>query len=74
MPSQNGVWLIKKSLDYCIDYLKVLVEMISQKCQPRLGQKVHDPITMDTFKTTCPKWLRGVFEAYPKWVYFYQNL
>ncbi len=29
--------------------------MTSQKCQPRLGQKVHGIVTMDMFKTTCPK-------------------
>jgi len=44
---------------------KTLVEMISQKCQPKLGQKVHNPITMDRFKMTCLKWLRGFFYACP---------
>ncbi len=46
MPSQNGVWPIK---------------MTSQKCQSKPGQKVHDPIIMDKFKTTCLKWLKGFF-------------
>jgi hypothetical protein len=40
---------------------KWLVEMINQKCQFRLGQKVHGLVTMDKFKTTCPKWLGGLF-------------
>ncbi len=61
MPNQNGVWLIKKSFDYYVDKSKVLIKMTSQKCQPRHGQKVHGPITMDMFKTICPKWLRGFF-------------
>ncbi len=47
--------------------------MTSQKCQPRLGKKVHNPITMDTFKMTCPKLLRGFFYAYPKWIFLDQN-
>jgi len=50
---------------------KVLVEMTSKKCQPMPHQKVHGPITMDMFKTTCPKWL--FFYAYPKWVFCDQN-
>ncbi len=29
--------------------------MTSQKCQLKLGQKVHGPETMDKFKTTCAK-------------------
>jgi len=37
------------------DYSKVLVEMINKKCQLKLGQKVHGPVTMDKFKTICPK-------------------
>ncbi len=55
MPSQNGVWPIK---------------MTSQKCQSKHSKKIHDPITMDKFKMTCPKWLKGVFYACPKWVFF----
>jgi hypothetical protein len=43
--------------------------MTSQKCQLRLGQKIHGPVTMDRFKTTCPKWLGGFFYACPKWVF-----
>jgi len=41
--------------------------MTSKKCQPRPGKKVHSLITMDKFKMTCPKWLKGFFYAYPKW-------
>jgi hypothetical protein len=44
--------------------------MTSQKCQPRHGQKIHGLVTMDMFKTTCPKWLKGFFNACPKWVFF----
>jgi hypothetical protein len=40
--------------------------MTSQKCQPRPSQKIHSPITMDMFKTTCPKWLRGFFSHVSK--------
>ncbi len=29
--------------------------MTSQKCQLKLGQKVHGLVTMDKFKMTCPK-------------------
>ncbi len=29
--------------------------MTNQKCQLRLGQKVHGPVTMDMLKMTCPK-------------------
>jgi hypothetical protein len=72
--SQNGVWPIIKSFDYYIDYSKVIVEMTSHKCQPRLGKKIHDLFTMDMFKSTCPKWLRGFFDACPKWVFFDKNL
>ncbi len=71
--SENGVWPIKKSFDYYIDESKWLVKSTSQKCQFKLGQKVHGPVTMDRFKTTCLKWLRGFFYAYPKWIFFYQN-
>ncbi len=35
--------------------------MASKKCQLKLGQKIHGPITMDRFKTTCPKWLGDFF-------------
>ncbi len=31
--------------------------MINQKWQFKLGQKVHGLVTMDRFKTTCPKWV-----------------
>ncbi len=48
--------------------------MTSQKCQLKPGQKVHGLVTMDRFKTTCPKRLGGFLYAYPKWVFFYQNL
>jgi len=48
--------------------------MNSQKCQLKLGQKVHGLVTIDMFKTTCLKWLGGFFDAYPKWVFFSQNL
>jgi hypothetical protein len=37
------------------------LKMTSQKCQLRLGQKARGLVTMDKFKTTCPKWLRGFF-------------
>jgi hypothetical protein len=64
--SQNGVWLVKKSFDCYIYQSKVLVEITSQKCQPRPNKKVHGPITMDKFKTTCSKSLRGFFLRLPK--------
>jgi hypothetical protein len=48
--------------------------MVSKKCQPRPSKKIHDPVTMDMFKTTCPKSLKGFFYASPKWAIFYQNL
>jgi hypothetical protein len=48
---------VKKSFGCYIDKSKVLVKMTNQKCQLGLGQKVHVPITMDMFKTTCPKWV-----------------
>ncbi len=34
---------------------KILVNMTSQKCQHKPSQKVHGLVTMDRFKTTCPK-------------------
>ncbi len=37
-------------------YSKVLIEMTNKKCQPRLGQKVHDLVTIDMFKTISLKW------------------
>jgi len=37
--------------------------MISQKCQLRLGQKIHGPVTMDKFKMTGPKGLGGFFDV-----------
>jgi hypothetical protein len=37
------------------------------------SQKVHGLVRMDKFKTTCSKWLRGFFYAYPKWVFVEQN-
>ncbi len=40
------------------DWSKILVEITSQKCQPKLSKKVHGLVTMDMFKTICPKWLR----------------
>jgi hypothetical protein len=48
--------------------------MASWKCQLRFGQKVHGLVTMDKFKTTCPKWMRDFFYACPKWVIFYPFL
>jgi hypothetical protein len=47
--------------------------MTNQKYQPRPGQKVHGLITMDRFKTTCPKWPRCFLDAYPKWVFFWKK-
>ncbi len=43
--------------------------MTSQKCQPKLGQKVHGLITMDMFEMT-----KRFFYACLKWVFFYQIL
>jgi hypothetical protein len=73
----NVTWHL--SSQWCLTNQKIiwllcwLVKNTSQKCQPRLGQKVHDLVTTDRLKTTCPKWLRGFFYACPKWVIFYQN-
>jgi hypothetical protein len=44
--------------------------MINQKCQFRLGKKVHGLVTMDRFKTTCPKWLGGFFLCSSKMGFF----
>jgi hypothetical protein len=44
--------------------------MTNEKCQLRLGQKVHGLVAMDKFKTTCPKWLKGFFYACQKWSFF----
>jgi hypothetical protein len=44
--------------------------MIDKKCQPKFGLKVYGPISMDMFKTTCPKWLRGFFDTCLKWVFY----
>ncbi len=41
--------------DYYIRYTKILARMTSQKCQPRLGQKVHNLVTTDKFKMIYPK-------------------
>ncbi len=52
------------------DESKILIKMRSQTCKPRPSEKVHGLITMDKFKTTCLKWLKGFFDTYPKWVSF----
>jgi hypothetical protein len=44
--------------------------LISQKCQSKLGQKIYSSVTMDMFKMTCFKWLRGFFDSCAKWVFF----
>jgi hypothetical protein len=41
------------------------IEMTSQKCQPKPGQKIHGPVRMDRFKMTE----RFFFDTYPKWVF-----
>ncbi len=43
--------------------------MTSQKCQLKLGQKVHGPVTMDRFKTTYPFYFEKT-----KWFYFYTHV
>jgi hypothetical protein len=50
----DGICLVKMVFDQLKNHFTI-IQMISQKCQLRLGQKVHGPITMDKFKTTCPK-------------------
>ncbi len=60
----RGIYLIKMVFDQSkiIWMLYWLVKSnnrnISQKCQPRLIQKIHDLVTMDMFKTTCSKRLK----------------
>jgi len=49
LPSQNGICLIKMMFDQSKNHLTVILTSQSDE------SKVHSPITMDKFKTTCPK-------------------